>query len=58
MLVEREPDRFYRPAYFRADQWVGIRVDRSDTDWDYIGDRVAQSWEYVAPRRLLEAGGR
>ena len=27
-------------------------------DWDHIGDRVAQSWEMVAPRRLLEAGGR
>ncbi|SFR98589.1 MmcQ/YjbR family DNA-binding protein [Sphingomonas jatrophae] len=58
MLVEREPERFHRPAYFRADQWIAIRVDLPDTDWDYIADRVAMSWELVAPRRLLEAGGR
>lgn len=58
MLVEQDPERFHRPAYFRAEEWVGIRVDLPDTDWDYIGDRVAMSWEMVAPRRLLEAGGR
>lgn len=58
MLIEQDGERFYRPAYFRADQWVAIRVDLTDTDWDYVGDRVAMSWEMVAPRRLLEAGGR
>lgn len=58
MLVEQDADRFYRPAYFRADQWVAIRIDLPDTDWDYVADRVAQSWELAAPRRLLEAGGR
>ena len=58
MLVERDPDMFYRHAYFRADQWVAIRVDLPGSDWDYVADRVAQSWELAAPRRLLKAGGR
>ena len=58
MLVESDPELYYRPAYFRADGWIGIRVDVAGTDWDHIADRVAISWELVAPRRLLEAGGR
>ena len=58
MLIEREPDLYYRPPYLGPSGWVAMRVGRPDTDWDRIGDRVAQSWELVAPRRLLEAGGR
>jgi hypothetical protein len=58
MLLESEPDLYYRPAYFTADKWVGIRLDVPATDWDHVADRVAQSWEMVAPRRYLEAGGR
>lgn len=58
MLIEMEPDLYYRPPYFGPSGWVGIHLDRPDTDWDRVGDRVAISWELVAPRRLLEAGGR
>jgi hypothetical protein len=35
-----------------------MRLDRADVDWDRVGDRIAISWEMVAPRQLLEAGGR
>ena len=38
--------------------WIAMRLDQEDTDWDRVADRIAQSWEFVAPRRLLEAGGR
>lgn len=58
MLIEMEPDLYYRPPYFGPSGWVGIRLDRDDTDWDQLGERVAISWELAAPRRLLEAGGR
>ena len=58
MLIEMEPDLYYRPPYFGPSGWVGIHLDRPDTDWDRVADRVAISWELVAPRRLLEAGGR
>lgn len=37
---------------------VALRLDRDDTDWDRVADRIAISWELAAPRRLLEAGGR
>ena len=58
MLVEADPDFYYVPPYLGPSGWVAMRVGAADTDWDRIGDRVAQSWELVAPRRLLEAGGR
>jgi hypothetical protein len=58
MLIEADPDLYYRPPYIGPSGWIGIRLDQGDTDWDHVGDRIAQSWEMVAPRRLLEAGGR
>ncbi len=58
MLIEADPDLYYRPPYMGPSGWIGVRVDGADVDWDHVGDRIARSWELVAPRRLLEAGGR
>ena len=57
-LIEIQPDIYFRPAYYGPSDWVGITLDRPRVDWGHIADRLAQSWELVAPRRLLEAGGR
>lgn len=57
-LIERDPELYYKPPYFGPSGWIAIRIGADDTDWDHVGDRVAASWELVAPRRLLEAGGR
>jgi hypothetical protein len=57
-LIELDPDCYYSPPYLGPSGWVALRLDRDDTDWDRVGDRIAISWELVAPRRLLEAGGR
>ena len=57
-LIEAEPDLYFRPAYYGPSDWIGIKLDRPRVDWDHISDRLGQSWELVAPRRLLEAGGR
>lgn len=51
MLIETDPDRYYRPAYF-GDGWVGIRLDLGDNDWDHISDWLSKSWRAVAPRKL------
>lgn len=58
MLIEADPDFYYRPPYYGPSGWVAMRVAAPDTDWDRVADRVAASWEMVAPRRLLEMGGR
>jgi hypothetical protein len=55
-LIEAAPDLYSRVAYFRP-EWVGLNL-AGDPDWAHVGDRIAASWEYAAPRRLLEAGGR
>lgn len=58
MLIESEPTCYYAPPYLGPSGWVALRLDRDDTDWDRVSDRIAISWELAAPRRLLEAGGR
>lgn len=51
MLIDSDPDRYYRPAYF-GDSWVGIRLDLGDTDWHHISDWIGKSWLAVAPKKL------
>ena len=52
-LIENDPERYYRPAYF-GDGWIAIRLDLGDTDWEAIGGWLQRSWRSVAPRRLTE----
>lgn len=50
-LIENDPDRYFRPAYF-GDNWIALRLDLGDTDWDAVADWLARSWRSVAPPRL------
>ncbi|MBS0255919.1 MAG: phosphoribosylglycinamide formyltransferase [Proteobacteria bacterium] len=50
-LIERDAERYYRPAYF-GDDWIAMRLDLGDTDWDEVATRIARSWRAVAPARL------
>jgi phosphoribosylglycinamide formyltransferase 1 len=52
MLIDSDPDRYYRPAYF-GDGWVAIRLDFGDNDWDHIGEWLSKSWRAVAPKKLM-----
>lgn len=54
MLIENDPARYYRPAYF-GDSWIGVRLDLGDTDWDHIGDWVRKSWMLAAPSKVRKA---
>lgn len=58
MLIEADPAFYYKPPYYGPSGWVAMRVADDRCDWDRVADRIAISWELVAPRRLLEAGGR
>jgi len=53
MLIEHDEERYFRPAYF-GDDWVGIRLDLGDTDWDDIAARLGWSWRVSAPKRLTK----
>lgn len=56
-LIEADPDRYSRPTYLASAGWIALSL-AGDVDWAQVEDRVAQSWELAAPRRLLEVGGR
>ena len=56
MLLEAAPETYSKPAYLPS--WISINLAKNLVDWDQVADRIAQSWELAAPRRLLEAGGR
>ena len=51
-LIEREPDLYFRPAYYGPADWIGIRLDRRGVDWDHVADWLARSWRTVAPKKL------
>lgn len=54
MLIETDPDLYYRPAYYGAAGWVGLRLDGGDPDWDRVDQRLVASWRLVAPRKLAD----
>ncbi|MEW4447490.1 phosphoribosylglycinamide formyltransferase [Qipengyuania sp. JC766] len=54
-LVERDPDTFYRPAYYGASGWVGLVLNRKDCDWEQVDYWLERSWRAVAPGRLAAA---
>lgn len=58
LLVEMHPDFYFVPPYLGPSGWIGMRLDQPGTDWGRVADRIAISWEMIAPRRLLETRGR
>jgi hypothetical protein len=58
MLLESDPETYSRPAYLHHAGWISIDLRGESVDWTHVADRIAESWELAAPRRLLEAGGR
>ncbi|HMT44408.1 MAG TPA: phosphoribosylglycinamide formyltransferase [Chakrabartia sp.] len=54
MLIERDGDRYFKPAYFGHD-WIAIRLDLSGLDWDDVAQRITASWLAVAPAKLKKA---
>jgi phosphoribosylglycinamide formyltransferase-1 len=53
-LIERDPESYYRPAYYGASGWVGIVLNRKGVDWDSVAAWLERSWRSVAPRRLTK----
>lgn len=51
-LIEAEPDSYFRPAYYGASDWIGIRLNRSGVDWDHVNVWLTRSWRSSAPKKL------
>ncbi|MBK8629988.1 MAG: phosphoribosylglycinamide formyltransferase [Sphingomonadales bacterium] len=54
MLIERDEDRYFKPAYFGND-WIAIRLDLGGLDWEEVRQRISASWLAVAPAKLKKA---
>jgi phosphoribosylglycinamide formyltransferase-1 len=51
-LIEAQPDLYYWPKYYGASGWLGLRLNRPDTDWEDVRDWLERSWRACAPPRL------
>ena len=56
MLVEADPERFFRPPYVGY-RWLGVRLDRG-IHWDELAGIVEDAYAEVAPPTLVEAARR
>jgi hypothetical protein len=57
MLVEADPERFFRPPYVGHRGWLGVRLDRG-VHWDELAGIVEDAYAEVAPPKLVEAARR
>ena len=51
-LIARDPETFFRPAYYGASGWVGVILNRTGVDWGQVEYWLQRSWRSVAPKRL------
>lgn len=50
MLIERSPEKFYRPPYVGVRGWVGIELGKvSDEE---LGLHIREAWRLIAPEKL------
>ena len=54
MLVDADPERFFRPPYVGHRGWLGVRLDRG-LEWDELAGIAEDAYAEVAPRKLVEA---
>lgn len=52
MLIEMDPDLYFKPPYLGPSGWVGVRLDHARTDWELVEHRLRESWRLAAPPKL------
>ena len=53
-LIDAEPELYFRPAYYGPSDWIGLRLDRANVDWDHVAEWLGRSWRACAPPRLTK----
>jgi predicted DNA-binding protein (MmcQ/YjbR family) len=51
-LIERDPQRFWRPPYVGHNGWVGVVLD-TKPDWGVVAGLVEQAFRHVATAKLV-----
>ena len=49
-LVGGDPDHFFVPPYVGGRGWVGLRLDRPDTDWDDAAGWIEDAHAFMTSR--------
>jgi hypothetical protein len=57
VLVEADPERFFRPPYVGHRGWLGVRLDRG-LHWDELEGILEDAYVEVAPPRLVDEARR
>lgn len=52
MLIDLDPDIYFKPPYLGPSGWIGVRLDQPDTDWEQVDHRLRESWRLAAPPKL------
>ena len=52
LLVQADPERFFRPPYVGHRGWLGVML-HGKVDWDEVAGIVEDAFATVAPRKLL-----
>lgn len=52
LLVQADPDRFFKPPYLGHKGWVGMWLDRR-VDWKEVTELVMRSYRLIAPKKLV-----
>ncbi len=55
-LVRADPERFFVPPYVGVKGWVGVRLDRPQTDWIELAILVEEGWTSIAPKSFTREG--
>lgn len=50
MLIERSPEKFYRPPYVGVRGWVGVELPRVDDE--ELALHIHEAWRLIAPEKL------
>lgn len=51
ILIDAQPECFYRPKYVGHRGWIGVNME-APQDWAQVADLVRDSYRMVAPKRL------
>jgi hypothetical protein len=50
MLIERSPEKFYRPPYVGVRGWVGVELNRVDDE--ELAFHIHEAWRLIAPEKM------
>jgi hypothetical protein len=52
LMIQAQPDRFFKPPYVGPSGWVGVYLDESP-EWEEVAELLRDAWRMTAPKRLV-----